>query len=130
MEIATGTNELLDLKKEQIAAIMLIGYRFYEHGRLYQAARIFEGLAILDPDNAYANGILGAIHQKRGQYDTALKYYNRALVLFPADTNALTNRGEILLKLGRFQEAAEDFKQTIELDPQKKDPLQTVRDFS
>jgi len=114
--------ELLDLKKEQIAAIMMIGYRLYEQGRLKEAAKIFEGLAVLDQRNAYVNGILGSIYQKQGQHEPALERYNRALALFSYDTNALTNRGEILLKLGRFQEAAEDFKQAFQLDPERKDP--------
>lgn len=115
-------SDLLDLKKEQIAAVMVIGYRLYEQGRLKQAVRIFEGLAVLDQNNAYVHGIIGSIYQKQGQLEAAIERYSRALELFPYDTNALTNRGEILLKLGRFQEAAEDFKLTIQLDPHRKDP--------
>jgi Tfp pilus assembly protein PilF len=48
--------------------------------------------------------------------------YNRALALYPNDVQALANRGEIQLKLGNFEKAAEDLKRAIELDPGKKHP--------
>jgi tetratricopeptide (TPR) repeat protein len=121
-KFSISLSELIDLKKEQIAEVMAIGYTLYEQGRLKEAARIFEGLLVLDPDNAYVNVFLGSIYQQQGQLEIALKRYDRALALFPYDTNALTNRGEIFLKLGRFQEAAQDFKLAIELDPRRKDP--------
>jgi tetratricopeptide (TPR) repeat protein len=59
---------------------------------------------------------------ERLQLEIALNRYNRALDLFPYDTNTLTKRGEVLLKLGRYQEAAEDFRQAIQLDPKRRDP--------
>ncbi len=40
----------------------------------------------------------------------------------PVDIHALTNRGEIALKLGRLQEAASDFKAAMDLDPARKHP--------
>jgi cytochrome c-type biogenesis protein CcmH/NrfG len=57
-EFSISMSELIDLKKEQIAEVMVIGYTLYEQGRLKEAARIFEGLLVLDPDNAYVNTIL------------------------------------------------------------------------
>ena len=102
--------ELLEVKNDQIAAFMSLGYRLYKQGRLKEAAKIFEGLSVLDSNNAYVHGILGSIYQKREQYGPALVRYNNALTLFPEDLNSLTNRGEIFVKLGRFKDAAQDFK--------------------
>jgi Flp pilus assembly protein TadD len=62
------------------------------------------------------------IYQKQKQYEAALSRYNNTLEKFAYDTNALVNRGEMLLRLGRFQEAEEDFQQAIQLDPKGKDP--------
>ncbi len=62
------------------------------------------------------------IYQKQKQYEAALTRYNNTLEKFAYDTNALVNRGETLLRLGRFQEAEEDFQQAIQLDPKGKDP--------
>jgi tetratricopeptide (TPR) repeat protein len=106
-------------KADQWTALLVTGYNFFRQGRLEEAAKIFEGLVILDSHNPYIQGVLGSIYQKQELYDLALIRYNNALALNPADISALSNRGEILLKLGKFQEAAQDFKQAIELDPVK-----------
>jgi Flp pilus assembly protein TadD len=106
-------------KADQWTALLVTGYNFFRQGRLEEAASIFEGLVILDSHNPYIQGILGSIYQKQELYELALIRYNNALALNPADISALSNRGEILLKLGKFQEAAQDFKRAIELDPAK-----------
>jgi tetratricopeptide (TPR) repeat protein len=59
---------------------------------------------------------------KMDNYQTELVRCSNTLERFPFDTNLLAKRGELLFVLGRFQEAAEDFKKAIELDPYKKDP--------
>lgn len=112
----------LGVETRQIAALLLVGHRLYKQGRIQDAAKIFEGLAVLDSKNPYVQGILGSIYQKQNQYEIALVRYNNVLAVIPDDASSLTNRGEILLKLGRFREAAENLKRAIELDPQKKDP--------
>ncbi len=114
--------EVLGLKTRQMAALVLTGYRLYQQGHTQDAARIFEGIAVLDSSNPYVQGILGSIYQKLEEFEPAIVRYNNALSIFPGDINSLTNRGEIYLKLGRFQEAAEDFKHAIQLDPERQHP--------
>jgi tetratricopeptide (TPR) repeat protein len=122
-QIAHGkVAEVLGIKTRQIAALVVTGYRFYKQGRTNEAMKIFEGIAVLESHNPYVQGILGSIYQKLEQYEPAIIRYNNALSLLPDDINSLTNRGEIFLKLGRFQEAAHDLKQAIQLDPEKKHP--------
>jgi Tfp pilus assembly protein PilF len=108
-------------KADEWTALILTGYNFFRQGRLREATSIFEGLVVLDSLNPYIQGILGSIYQKQQQYELALIRYNNALSLNPDDISALANRGEIFLKLGKFQEAAKDLKRAIELDPAKKD---------
>ena len=108
-------------KADQWTALLVTGYNFFRQGRLEEAATIFEGLVIVDSHNPYIQGVLGSIYQKQELYDLALIRYNNALALNPADISAFSNRGEILLKLGKFQEAAQDFKRAIELDSVKED---------
>jgi predicted Zn-dependent protease len=114
--------DALGINGRKIAALLVTGHRMYTQGRLNQARRIFEGLAVLDNTSHYVQGILGSIHQKQKQYDLALLRYNNAIALFPDDIHSLTNRGEIFVQFGRFHEAAEDFKKAIQLDPDRKDP--------
>ena len=114
--------QVFDVDAKQIASILLTGHTLYAQGRLDDAKRVFEGLAVLDGKNPYVQGILGAIYQKQEKYDIAVARYTLALNIFPQDVNSLANRGEIYLKTGNFKEAAADFKKAIELDPARKHP--------
>jgi Flp pilus assembly protein TadD, contains TPR repeats len=113
---------LFGVDAKQIAALFLTGYNMFSEGRLDEAKGIFEGITALDDKNVYAFSILGAIYQKQENYNVALARYNQALLLFPEDINSLTNRGEVYLKLGKFDEAAADLKKAIELDPTRQHP--------
>lgn len=106
----------------QLAALLQTGYTFFQEGRLEQARNIFGGLAILDPANPYVHGILGSIAQQEGRSDLALLHYDRALALGPPEVNILVNRGEVSLRLGRFEDALQDLRGAIELDPGRKSP--------
>ena len=114
--------QIFNIDAKQVASLIVVGHNFFAQGKLQEAKDIFEGLAVLDPNNPYLHSMLGAICQQMQQYDVAILRYSRALELFPQDINALTNRGEIYLNLGKFQDAAKDLKTAIDLDPRKKHP--------
>src|SRR5262245_55134052 len=81
----------------QWTALLLTGHNFYQQGRLQEALKIFEGLAVIDTHNPYIHGILGSIYQKQKKYDLALIRYDLALALYQDDIQVLANRGEIYL---------------------------------
>lgn len=124
-DLTEGRSKLIDVigaNAKQQAALLQIGHRFFEQGKLNEARKIFSGLALLDGSNPYVYGMLGAIFQKEQRFELALSCYNRSLDLFPEGIDSLVNRGEILLKLGRFAEAAQDLKRSMELDNSQKHP--------
>jgi Flp pilus assembly protein TadD len=112
--------QIFNFDAQQIASLLVCGHNFFSQGKLQEAQRIFDGLAILDPNNSYINNILGAIYQRLEQYDAAILRYSRAIELFPQDIVSLTNRAEIYLNQGKFVEASKDLKKVIELDPERK----------
>jgi Flp pilus assembly protein TadD len=114
--------ERFGVNSKQIAALLKTGHNLYCQGRLEDARSIFEGLAALDGTIPYIYGILGAIYQREGDSDQAISFYTQALKLFANDIHCLVNRGELYLKAGRFQDAADDLKNAIALDPQLKNP--------
>jgi tetratricopeptide (TPR) repeat protein len=114
--------QALNIDANQYAAILLAGHTLFNEGRLDEAKQLFEGLAGLDAKNPYIHGILGAIHQKQGNDEVAIARYTKALSIYGKDINSLTNRGELYLKHGKFQESANDLKRAIDLDPDKKHP--------
>ena len=108
-------------KADQWTALLITGHNFIQQGRLQEATKIFEGLAVIDTQNSYIHGVLGSIYQKQKKYPLALIRYNNALALYPDDIQALVNRAEIHLSMGNFEQAAQDLKRAIALDPTKKD---------
>jgi tetratricopeptide (TPR) repeat protein len=114
--------QILGINAKHVAAILKTGHALFEQNKLGEAKNIFEGMSVLDGANPYIHGILGAIYQKQEKYEIALERYNASLRANPGDIHALTNRGEIALKLGRLQEAASDFKAAMDLDSARKHP--------
>lgn len=112
----------LQVKPDQMAALMLLGHSYYESGKYQQAIDIFEGIQMLDSQNPYAPAVLGSIAQRQERFEDALEHFDRALEIYPNDVHSLVNRGECLLNLGRFQEAAKDLKGAIALDPGQQHP--------
>jgi tetratricopeptide (TPR) repeat protein len=119
-EITFG--EVLNVTQRQEAALMSLGYSLYSAGRLEDATKILEGMASLDNRIAYVFGLLGAIFQKKQDYATSIDRYTEALKLEPNNIYYLTNRGEILLREGKFPQAASDLIKAIESDPEEKHP--------
>ncbi len=54
-----------------------------------------------------------------GDVETALAYADTAVALLPDDAEALGLRGMARARLGRFDEAAEDFRSALALDPKQ-----------
>ena len=54
---------------------------------------------------------------KQGEYEEAIKAYNRVIELDPVFINAYYNRGVAKIQLKESQEAIEDFNKAIECNP-------------
>ena len=57
-----------------------------------------------------------------GEFNLALKQWNKYLELFPDDAAALSNRGNIRLVIGDPEVAIDDQDKAIDLDPDELDP--------
>src|SRR5262249_2636053 len=117
-KIARGeikATEVMDVNADQVAAVLSVGHMLYENGKLEEAKRIFDGLLLLDTKNPFLHAMLGSIYQKQQRFQFAYRHYTRAVDIFPQDIASLLNRGEILLRFGKFQEAAADFKAAMDL---------------
>jgi tetratricopeptide (TPR) repeat protein len=58
----------------------------------------------------------GVKQRKKKQHDKALASFTRAIELFPAYYQALVERGELQVNMGRIAEATQDFDSAIELN--------------
>lgn len=62
----------------------------------------------------------------RGEYDTALGFYEQALKQEPRSVLALLGRGTALQKLGRKDEARASYEQVLKIDPANREALSNL----
>jgi|ERR1700722_1695232 Flp pilus assembly protein TadD len=118
---AEGQN-YVELSKDQLDAIAVLGFRYYEQGKTRDAETFFKGLIALDPDLYYGHAGLGAIALRDEKLDEAVHHLTRAAELKPDDPTVYANLGEALLRQAKFKEAATEFDRALKLDPQQRDP--------
>lgn len=115
--------ELAGISGPELLEMAVVGFRMYQQGKLEEAKVVFQGLASLEPREAYFATALGAIYLAQEDLQQARKYFDVAIKLNPKDVSAHVNRGEVFLRMGNMDEAAQDFARVLDLDPQSKDPL-------
>ncbi len=115
--------QLTAITGPEMLQMAIIGFRMYEQGRYNEAKVIFQGLVSLDPKESYFLTALGAVYLAEDDLDEAKSFLDRSIAVNPKELAAFVNRGEVHLRLGKILEAAQDFMQAVELDPETKDPL-------
>ena len=72
---------------------------------------------MLDPVSVLGHGVIGLVHLARGEYEQASPEIDRALVLNPSDSVGLQAHAEVMLWLGRIDEAIQASEAAIRFDP-------------
>jgi tetratricopeptide (TPR) repeat protein len=124
---------LTEWTREEIYYVAQRGYRLYREGRLREAAILFEGLTIIDPENAYCRKALAAICIRLNQYGAAAAHLDAVLARNHFDREALAGRCEALIGMHEFAAARRDLEVLAELpsggDDARRLRLQLPRDF-
>jgi Ca-activated chloride channel family protein len=71
-------------------------------------------------DEVYSKNKKGNELYKKGNYDGALKLYDDALLMAPADSLLKMNRGSALYRLGKFSEAESTYTPVVSMKDRKK----------
>ena len=88
-----------------------------------QAGRIDAGIASLrlllrrQPQNAEAMQALGRLHTMKGELDQALQHMTRSVQVSPKVAAYRTNLANALLNLGRYADAAREFREALAVEP-------------
>ncbi len=72
-------------------------------------------------DNYFAHASLGLYYERKGDLQKSAYHYGQSIAINPRDANVLNNLGNMLLRMGRFEEAEAIYsviEQTSEKDPQ------------
>ena len=91
---------------------------YAEAGQLAKARADYQRAIRNDPDLAVAHKGCGRVCHKLGELDSALQHFDAAALLAPADAKIVNLRGDLLTDMGRYRNAAANYRQAIELDNQ------------
>ena len=112
-------------------AHLALGYYYYWGYRRYaEAAKQFERVLQLAPNNVEALGGLAFIERRRGQWPQALATLQRALLIAPRDSEMLGEYGWTLCIMRRYAEAEQVLMRALTMEPGKtnnQDALWTTR---
>lgn len=84
---------------------------------LYSLERIYKRKLEESPNDAAITANLGAIMQKQGNYDEALRYYSKAEYLEPANINTRINVGTLYQQKGDYKTAITAYDTVLILYP-------------
>jgi tetratricopeptide (TPR) repeat protein len=93
------------------------GIAYFHLGDLDSAQADFEQAALDLRRDGRANYWLGVTQASRGQFADAIRHYSVALRENPGYKPAYSNRGLAYMRMGRYEQAANDFSSLLKNDP-------------
>ncbi len=115
-------NDILKLRKEDAPRFVALAAQFIEKKELDAAQAAAEAAVACDGQNPDALGALGVTLAKNKEFGRAAVCFEKVVALRPSDVASWTNLGECQLSAMKYKEAAEAFKQAMELDPKSEHP--------
>jgi predicted Zn-dependent protease len=113
---AEGSATLQQLRgysDEALHAVARQAVVLFLQGKLADARSIMQGLAAVNPEDAYFARILGVAECAAGELEEALAAFDAAVRLDPQEPAGYVGRAEVLLAMGRRARAVEDLKRAL-----------------
>lgn len=122
-EAALGyAQTLASVTPNDLEAVHLVGRAALGAGRLAQAESVFLHVLLHDPRQCYAMVNLGRTYIAAQQWAKAEAFLRKSATCAPRMAVVYESLGDLYLKLGRTQDAAEAFRRAEEIDPSEQDP--------
>ena len=96
----TSLAQFIGITADQSTAVVSQAFDLLEAGDLEGAAVLFNGMVLLDPNDASIQAALGAVFHQQGKLSEALAAYDSALAMDSDTVLARVNRGELRCKQG------------------------------
>jgi len=94
----------------------------HRQGRLAEARIRYEKILSRRPDHSDALNLMGALEQKAGNLEAALRCLEKVVGLAPQNGNYLNNHGNALKDAGEFARAEACYRRAADFDPGNPDP--------
>ncbi|HDG98671.1 MAG TPA: glycosyltransferase [Desulfobacterales bacterium] len=119
--LMTQTDVPVDLSK-----LCKQGEEAFNLGEVDKAITIFKNIVTINPSHVQALNNLALIYWQRGELKKSLEYLYKAMKIDPEDKDVVWNCGQIMLELGKAEDAYEIYKCYLQRHPQEKEIEETL----
>jgi serine/threonine-protein kinase len=105
----------IDLRPQYWGAYNSLGVFYFGQAQYTRAAEMFSKVVALVPDSFHGYDNLGAAYLAQGEYPEAIETFKHSISLRPT-ANAYSNIGTASFYMHRFDDAASNYEQSLELD--------------
>jgi tetratricopeptide (TPR) repeat protein len=116
---------VLRLTPNDAEALNYLGFTYADMGiNLDEAETLVQSALKIKPDDGYITDSLGWVYFKRGQYQQALKWLNKAVQLVPDDPVILEHIGDVYLQMDSKDKALSYFERSLKKKEKDRDELE------
>jgi len=108
---------ILSVQQDHFDALHMLGVIRFQQDRNSEALEYLSSALDRNPTSAAAWSNIGLVYARRGQLDSALASYDKALTFKSDFSEALSNRSAVLRELDRAEEALESCDRALALRP-------------
>lgn len=109
--------ELIALHPRDERCLMMLGAYYYNYEEYQKAIDVYKRIIAENDKFAPVYNMIGYSYRNLDNYAEAESYLKKYIELIPNDPNPYDSYGELLLKMGKFEESLESYKKAISIDP-------------
>lgn len=110
-------NNVLQQEPQNFAALNGRGLVALQQNGLSQSASDFQQSLAINPQQVFAQKMLGIVLGAMGRFDESMQAFASAILLVPKDPEIYFNRANFRFQAGQYQEALADLNESIRLKP-------------
>jgi len=112
---------VIQLDQKNVNALNYLGYTYADMGiKLDEAEKLIITALENRPDDGYITDSLGWVYYKKGLFEQALSYLEKAVRLVPDDPTILEHLGDVYLKLNQAQKALDFYRRSLSVKKEDK----------
>jgi len=117
VEAIAAMNDMLAMFPSDKRLNFLVGYWLYKQDQYDMAQKLTMRALAEDPNYATCYNQLGYIYSRLGDFGKALEFTAKYVALLPDQPNPRDSYGEMLRFAGRYEEALEQYRIALKIDP-------------
>ncbi len=108
---------ITDIQPDNIYLMISQANIAYDENDKQKAETLYLKILDVDPNYAGSYNMLGYMEMRAGNFDQAIAYIQKYSFLAPNVANPHDSMGEVLMVMGRYEEAEKEFRTSISMQP-------------